>query len=129
MSDARKLPVEELYRYCDPALFSFQTTAELNATTEIVGQERAVDAIGFAIDIQRPGFNLFVLGDSGSGRHSVVRRLLDAKAAQEEKPSDWCYVNNFAEPNKPRLLRVPSGRGGQLKRDMQQFCAELAKAP
>lgn len=128
MSIVNALQAEQLYQACDPSLFSFQTTAELEAATEIIGQERAVDAIGFAIDIQRPGFNLFVLGESGSGRHSVVRRLLEAKAVEEEVPSDWCYVNNFAEPNKPRLLRVPHGRGGQLKRDMQQFGTELAKA-
>ena len=128
MSTINALPAEKLYHACDLSLFTFQTTAELEATTEIIGQERAVDAIGFAIDIQRPGFNLFVLGESGSGRHSVVRRLLEAKALEEAVPSDWCYVNNFAEPNKPRLLCVPHGRGGQLKRDMQQFGAELAKA-
>jgi len=128
MSIVKALQAEQLYQACDQSLFSFQTTAELEAATEIIGQERAVDAIGFAIDIQRPGFNLFVLGESGSGRHSVVRRLLEAKAVEEEVPSDWCYANNFAEPNKPRLLRVPHGRGGQLKRDMQQFGTELAKA-
>jgi lon-related putative ATP-dependent protease len=128
MSTINALPAEKLYHACDLSLFTFQTTAELEATTEIIGQERAVDAIGFAIDIQRPGFNLFVLGEPGSGRHSVVRRLLEAKALEEAVPSDWCYVNNFAEPNKPRLLCVPHGRGGQLKRDMQQFGAELAKA-
>ena len=91
MSTINALPAGKLYQACDLSLFSFQTTAELEATTEIIGQERAVDAIGFAIDIQRPGFNLFVLGESGSGRHSVVRRLLEAKAAEEEVPSDWCY--------------------------------------
>lgn len=117
-----------LYRGCDPAQLPFQTTAELAATTEIIGQDRAVDAIGFGIDIQRPGFNLFVLGDSGSGRHSAARRLVEARAAQEPASSDWCYVNNFTEANRPRLLRVPAGRGGQLKRDMQRFCGELAKA-
>ena len=128
MSVLKALEAGNLYQNCDPKLFSFQTTAELDATTEIIGQGRAVDAIEFGIDIQRPGYNLFVLGESGSGRHSVVRRLLEARAAREEAPSDWCYINNFSEANKPRLLRVPSGRGGQLKRDMQQFVAELAKA-
>jgi hypothetical protein len=57
-----------------------------------------------------------------------VRRLLEAKAAQGKGPSDWCYIYNFSEANKPRLLRVPAGRGGQLKRDMQQFVTELSKA-
>ena len=128
MSIASALDVGKLYRRCDPGLFTFRTTEELAATTEIIGQERAVDAIEFGIDIQRPGYNLFVLGESGSGRHSVVRRILEANAAQEAAPSDWCYINNFTEANKPRLLRVPAGRGGQLKRDMQQFVAELSTA-
>ncbi len=128
MSTVKALNAQSLYHRCDPSLFPFQTTAELAATTEIIGQARAVDAVEFAIDIQRPGYNLFVLGEPGSGRHSVVRRLLEARAAQGKTPSDWCYVNNFAEANKPRLLQVPAGRGGQLKRDMQQFVAELAKA-
>ncbi len=128
MPSVQALDAQSLYQYCDPLSLPFQTTAELTATTEIVGQARAVDAVQFGIDIQRPGYNLFVLGEPGSGRHSVVRRLLEAKAAQGEVPSDWCYVNNFAEANKPRLLRVPAGRGGQLKRDMQQFVAELSKA-
>jgi predicted ATP-dependent protease len=117
-----------LYQYCDPEQFTFQTTAELSAGAAVVGQARAVNAVQLGIDIQRPGYNLFVLGDPGSGRHRLVRRLLDAKAAVGEKPSDWCYINNFSEANKPRLLRLPAGRGGQLKRDMQQFVAELSKA-
>jgi len=128
MSNALALDTGKLYQRCDPELFAFHTTEELPATTEIIGQERAVDAIAFGIDIQRPGYNLFVLGDSGSGRHSVVRRILEANAAQEAVPSDWCYINNFTEANKPRLLRVPAGRGSQLKRDMQQFVAELSTA-
>ena len=128
MSRLEALDAGQLYRRCDPEQFAFQTTAELTASTDIVGQARAVDAVEFGIDIRRPGYNLFVLGEPGSGRHSVVRRLLEAKAAREQPPSDWCYVYNFAEANKPRLLRVPAGRGGQLKNDMQQFVAELSKA-
>ncbi len=76
MSNAVALDTGKLYRRCDPDIFVFRTTDELPATTEIIGQERAVDAIEFGIDIQRPGYNLFVLGESGSGRHSVVRRIL-----------------------------------------------------
>ena len=128
MSSLNALDVRTLYRRCDPSGLGFQTTAELSATTEIIGQQRAVDAILFGIEMRQPGFNLFVLGDTGHGRHSVVRRLLEARAAQEEVPSDWCYINNFAEPNKPGFLGVPAWRGSRLKRDMQQFVAELSKA-
>ena len=128
MSEILPLDVGALLRRCDVSLLDFETTAELTDTVDIVGQSRALNAVGFGIDIKTPGFNLFVLGEPGSGRHAAVRRLLEEKAVGEPAPSDWCYVNNFADPNKPRLLRVPHGRGGQLRRDMQQFVAELAKA-
>ena len=58
----------------------------------------------------------------------IERRLLEARAATEAIPGDLCYVNNFAEPNRPRLLQLPAGRGARLKADMQQFVSELAKA-
>lgn len=128
MPEIKPIDPQLLYRHCDPSLLEFETTADLTGATEIVGQSRATDAVQFGIDIKRPGFNLFVLGEPGSGRHSAVRRLLEAKAASEPAPSDWCYVNNFSEPNKPRLLRIPTGRGALLKRDMQQFVTELSKA-
>jgi lon-related putative ATP-dependent protease len=117
-----------LYRHCDPALLEFDTTADIDATVELVGQSRATDAVRFGIDIKRPGYNLFVLGESGSGRRTAVLSLLASKAATEQVPDDVCYVNNFAEANKPHLLHLPPGRGSRLKQDMQQFVSELSKA-
>ncbi|MCU0933376.1 MAG: AAA family ATPase, partial [Thiobacillaceae bacterium] len=128
MPAPQALDVSALYRRCEPEQFDFKTTAELTASTEIVGQARAVDAVRLGIEMRRPGYNLFVLGEPGSGRHCAVRRLLESTAAGEAAPSDWCYVYNFSEANKPRLLRVPAGRGGQLRDDMRGFVAELSKA-
>ena len=128
MATVKVLDAQSLCRRCDPLLFSFQSTAELTTPTDIIGQSRAIDAVQFGIDIQRPGYNLFVLGEPGTGRHSLVRRLLEAQAAKGAPPSDWCYINNFAEANQPRLLCVPAGRGARLKADMERFAAELSKA-
>ena len=128
MSERTPLPADRLYRACDPASLGFATTAELAGNVESLDQARAIEAIRFAIAIKRPGFNLFALGEPGSGRHATVRRLLEEQAAGEAVPNDLCYVNNFAEPNRPRLLVLPAGRGARLKADMQQFVSELAKA-
>ena len=128
MSDLLPLDAQALLRRCDASLLDFETTAELSDAADIVGQARALDAVRFGIDIKQPGFNLFVLGDPGSGRHAAVRRLLEEKAASEPAPSDWCCVYNFADANKPRLLRLPPGRGGRFRQDMQQFVTELGKA-
>ncbi len=122
------LSPDQLFRPCDSAQFGFETTAEVTDAVDIIDQARAIGAVQFGIDIKRPGYNVFVLGEPGSGRHAAVQRLLEARAATEPAPNDLCYVNNFAEPNRPRLLQLPPGRGARLKADMQQFVSELAKA-
>jgi predicted ATP-dependent protease len=128
MADTAPLDASSLYRPCDTAVLDFATTAELPDTAGSLGQTRAEEAVRFGMEIRRPGYNLFVLGESGSGRHFTVGRLLEERAAQEAVPSDWCYVNNFDDPQQPRALRLPAGRGAQLRRDMQQFVSELGTA-
>lgn len=128
MAGVPSLAPELLYRRCAPESLPFETTAELAERVESAGQQRALKALHFGIDLRHPGYNLFVLGKPGSGRHAVVRQLLEGRAEGETNPGDWCYVNNFAEANKPRLLHLPAGRGGALRRDMQRFIAELPQA-
>jgi predicted ATP-dependent protease len=128
MPDNKPLPPQALYRPVDSGLLDFSTTADLPETAGSFGQARAEEALRFGVDIRHPGYNVFVLGEPGSGRHFAIRRLLEERSASEPVPSDWCYVNNFEEANRPRVLRLPAGRGAQLRRDMQQFVTELGKA-
>ena len=128
MAPVEPLTPEALCRHCDPAQFAFQTTDELADLTEVLGQARAVEALKFGIGIRRPGYNLFVLGAPGTGRHSLVRQYLSRCAAAEAVPPDWCYVNNFDEPHKPRALQLPSGTGVRLKHDIEQLMDDLRGA-
>src|SRR5512136_322325 len=115
----------QLRRRCDPAVFTFRSTAELPVVPDIIGQPRATHAIEFGIDIESPGFNIFVLGPGGCGRATTIQRFLEQKAAAGPVPSDWVYVNNFVEPYKPRAIFLPPGKGGELRADMQALVAHL----
>ncbi len=128
MTKIRPLEPEKLLRRCDPAGFAFATTDELADLEEVLGQERAVEAVRFGIGIRREGYNLYVLGPTGTGKKAFVRRLLEARAPGEPRPDDWCYVHNFDQPHRPRALRLPPGRGARLKADMQQLVEELRSA-
>ncbi|NWG32231.1 MAG: AAA family ATPase [Rhodocyclaceae bacterium] len=128
MTAPAPLPADQLAQRCDPAQLGFATTAEAPARSSGIGQERALAALRFAIETRAPGFNAFLLGEPGCGRHRLVARLLAEQAPQQAVPPDLCYVNNFADGNRPRLLILPPGRGARLKADMQHFVAELAKA-
>jgi predicted ATP-dependent protease len=123
-----ELPVQALYRRCDPALIDFAASDQALPVEGLFGQQRAVEALNFGVDIAQAGFNVFVMSDPASGSREAVRGLLETAAARLPLPSDWCYVNNFAEQQRPRLLALPAGVGMKLRRDMQRFTDELAPA-
>jgi lon-related putative ATP-dependent protease len=119
------LAVEKLRTRCDPARLDFATTADLAPLEGSIGQDRAIEAVRFGVAIRHEGYNLFAFGPSGSGKYTLVRRHVEEQARKEPIPADWCYVNNFAEPHKPRSLRLPTGRAAQFSQDMDRLVGDL----
>ena len=128
MEPGKPLSPDNLYRECDPGLFDFETTAELEDMVDVLGQNRAVEAIHFGTEMAPDGYNLYVLGTPGSGRHRVVRRILEQKSTQIPAADDWCYVNNFSDSTKPRALNMPAGQGAELRKDISQLIGEAYTA-
>lgn len=122
------LESRQLHQSCDPAQFGFQTTAELEALNELIGQTRATEAVRFGAGIRHEGYNIFVLGPAGVGKRSMVGQFLAKKAEAEPKSSDWCYINNFSQPHKPQAIRLPSGKGAELQHHMAQLVDYLRAA-
>jgi len=112
----------------DASQFDFDTTEDLPADTQVVGQNRAVDALEFGMNIEGDGYNVFALGPSGTGRRELVQHLLEEQAADEKTPPDWCYVNNFDEEREPTVIQLPAGRGCDLKEDVDDLIEELKTA-
>jgi len=111
-----------------PSDFDFETTDDLPAETEVVGQDRAVEALDFGMNIDAEGYNVFALGPTGTGRRELVQHILEAQAAEEETPPDLCYVNNFEDEREPIALRLPAGRGCDLKEDVDALIEDLQTA-
>ncbi len=124
---AELLP-EKLYTACAPEALAFATTAELAELDPVLIHPRAVEALHLGFAMPQSGYNLFVLGEAGSGRHAIVTQLLAQESQRGAPPADWCYVLDFADPTRARLLRLPCGRGAQLYRDMQEFVDEITTA-
>jgi predicted ATP-dependent protease len=122
------LPAAQLVTRCDPDTLGFDTTADLPDGDTPFGQARAVDAIHLALAVRGPGYHLFVAGEPAMDHHGFVRRLLERHAADQPAPPDWCYLYNFADANRPRVLSLPPGQGHRLRQAMQRFVAELSKA-
>ncbi len=132
MAEPVALPASALRTYCDPACFTFDTTESLDDPSGghagDLGQVRAVEAIRFGLAMGHSGYHVFVLGEPGSGKHATTFRLLRERAATEPVPPDLCYLHNFDEALKPRLLALPAGRGATLRSHMQTFIRELGPA-
>lgn len=109
----------------DLSHLNFKTTDEMNSFTHFVGQERALHAIQFGVNIESHGYNLYAMGPSGIGKRSFVQAILEAHAKKLPVPSDWCYIHNFAMPDKPIALQLPPGLGRVLQEDMKSFIHEL----
>lgn len=125
MSMKARLSPASLYRVCNPEQFSFETTADLDDSIAIIGQDRAVEAIQFGIGMAQAGYNLFALGPNGVGKYTAVSRYLDQQANDEPVPPDWCYVYNFSQPHQPNAVSLPAGKANQLCQDMENLLDEL----
>jgi lon-related putative ATP-dependent protease len=128
MNSSKALSPQALYTRCDPEQFGFKTTEELASLEETLGQGRAVAAVQFGVGIEHEGYNLFCLGPTGIGKHSFIRQYLEEKAAQQPTPSDWCYVNNFEQSQKPRAIELPAGVASALHADIDHLIEELRSA-
>lgn len=132
MADIRELTPDELTHNCDPDSLGFETTADISPLIGTVGQERAVWALDFGLDIDTPGFNLYVAGRAGTGRNSSVKSSVELKAAEEPVPDEWVYVHNFDDPYRPVAYSLRPGRGQLLADDMEKLVegckAEIPRA-
>jgi lon-related putative ATP-dependent protease len=117
-----------LRRATEPVSLGFSRSDELAPLAFALGQARAEEAIAFGLAMTQPGYNVFVMGDPGGGRHKTAFRLIRERAGKERTPPDLCYLHNFVELRSPRLLRLPAGHGARLKLDMQRFCRDLLPA-
>jgi len=111
---ALRLNPEQLTAPIDLDNLGFATTDDLEPFRGILGQERAVEALQFGVAMSRPGYNVFVMGEPGTGRFSYVKRYLQAEAKRQITPQDCVYVNNFDEPREPWVISLTPGSAGQL---------------
>ena len=116
-----RLSFDELYRFCDPNIFTFNTTDDLPELKETIGQERALHALDFGLSLESTGFNIFILGEHGTGKMTTVRSFLSQKAMKEPVPPDWCYVYNFKDPDVPVAISLSPGDAVAFNKDMEEL--------
>lgn len=127
MSDKHKLPASLLAPHVDPGRLGFEDTSEIEPLEDTIGQERAVEALEFGLQMTSSGFNIFVSGPVGTGKGTLVRQMVTRLARSAPAPSDWCYVHNFQDASRPTCLSFPAGQGAAFKREMGAFIDGLRR--
>ncbi|WP_313711392.1 Lon protease family protein [Pseudomonas sp.] len=120
-----RLAPEALTRRFSPEQFAFTNTDDLEPFRGVLGQERAVEALQFGVAMPRPGYNVYVMGEPGTGRFSFVKRYLKAEGKRQQTPADWLYVNHFDDTREPRALELPSGSAAEFISDMSGLIDNL----
>jgi lon-related putative ATP-dependent protease len=123
----KSLPSHQLYKACVLKDLPFKSTRQLEPLAEIVGQNRAQEAVRFALAMPHGGYNVYAVGANGLGKRTMMLRYLEHHKDTGQQSHDWCYVADFEEPRVPKLLKLPAGQGIQLKRDMEKLMSRLVK--
>ena len=125
MSKNFELDLTDLRCICDPAMFNFKDTSGVEPLDGVIGQERAVRAIDFGLNMRSPGYNIFVTGIEGTGKSTIVRDIVSRHAKTLPTPDDWCMVNNFKDEYVPKAIAVPPGKAVKFSRTMNKMIEDL----
>ena len=115
-------------------MFEFECTDELVPRSEFIGQDRAIRSLQFGLGVDRPGYNIFVTGLTGTGKTTAIFEHIEKAIAQRQSaddvkpPDDWCYVYNFNDPDRPNAIRLPPGAGKRLRDDLDRLLSPFARA-
>ena len=120
-----ELNYKQLKNYCNPNVFKFETTDELDDSDLIYGQDRGIKALEFGINVDSKGYNLYLEGPSGVGKTMYTKKYVSKVASKNKTPDDWCYIYNFENPNEPLCVSLSAGLGKEFKNDMEEFIKDI----
>ncbi|HSW68749.1 MAG TPA: ATP-binding protein [Gammaproteobacteria bacterium] len=127
MKKFKPLEFSLLRQKLDTAQLDFKTTKKIKPLSGFIGQNRALDSLNFGITINKKGYNLYAMGPTGIGKHSLISIILNEHVSHLPVPSDWCYIYNFIDPEKPVTLELPAGKGLIFQQDMKSLIEELGQ--
>ena len=122
-----ELTYKDLRKTCDPDIFNFETTAELDSTGLVYGQERGINALQFGLNINTKGYNLYIEGPAGVGKTMYTKQYVSEIASKQKTPDDWCYLYNFDNPNEPIAVSLHAGEGKVFVQTMETFIEDIKK--
>ncbi len=127
MKNTKEVSYKDLRYNCNPEIFDFETTEDLNTVYKGMGQQRGIDSLKFGLTVDTKGYNVYLEGPTGSGKTTYTKNYLTKLSKTKKAPQDWCYIYNFENPNEPVAVSLPAGEGNNFKEIMDKFIDEIKK--
>ena len=125
MKKDKELSYKKLKVTCNPDIFKFDTTEDLDSITTGIGQDRGIKALEFGLNVDINGYNLYLEGPTGVGKTMYTKNYLDLISKKKKIPQDWCYIYNFDNPNEPIAISLPAGQGKEFRDAMDRFIKDI----
>ena len=125
MKKNNELSYKDLKVVCDPNIFNFNDTSEIERIHTGIGQERGIKALEFGLNVDINGYNLYLEGPTGVGKTMYTKHYLDRICPKKKTPSDWCYIYNFDNPNEPIAVSLTAGQGREFRDTMDCFIKDI----
>lgn len=125
LPSSNELLYTDLKVICNPNIFKFETTADLEPIRSGIGQDRGIKALKFGLNVDIKGYNLYLEGPDGVGKTQYTKNYLNKIAPKRKTPNDWCYIYNFDNPNEPIAVSLPAGQGKEFKKTMDSFIKDI----
>ena len=125
MKNTNEVSWKKLKYRCNPDIFNFVTTEELERNYDGIGQERGIASLKFGLNVDVNGYNLYLEGPSGVGKTMYTKNYLNKISKMKKVPLDWCYVYNFENPNEPVAISFAAGQGQEFRDCMDKFIKDI----
>lgn len=108
-------------------MLKYNNTSEIEPLEDILGQKRAIDAMEIGLKIDNQAYNIYLSGESGTGKTTYVKKILKEYASKKNSQKDWCYVYNFEKTREPIIIGLEKGLGKVFKKDIEKLIETLLK--
>lgn len=125
MEKVKELASKELYSYCNFKDATFESSDDLKDLEGFIGQDRVISAVQFGLQMKKDGYNIYALGPDETDKKNLIQYYLKKNALEEDNAIDWCYIYNFKDHHKPKILKLPIGKGKELRKMMSKLIDEL----
>ena len=95
VKESNELSISQMRRVCSLKDLNFASTEKLPNLNGVIGQDRAMKAVNFGLEIKSHGYHIYAIGPTGTGKATIIRKMLEKSAKNKKKKKKRTFVENY----------------------------------